>query len=299
MPEISAELMKKVHRIQVRTSHLVQDLFAGEYRSTFRGTGLDFEDLRAYQPGDEVRNIDWNVTARTRDAYVKVYREERQLTVNLLVDLSASGLLGSSGRTKRELMAEVAAVLALAASRSRDRVGLLLFTDQVEHYVAPRTGQKHVMRLLRDMLGIDPASRRTDFHAALAYLNRVQPKKSVCFLISDFLAVGFDRALRVAARRHDLVAVVAHDPLEESLPNLGRVVVEDAETGRVVEINTARKSVRRAFADATRRRRQDLRETLKRCRVGRIELSTVEDTADAIHRFFVARGGGGARAVRR
>ena len=233
MPE-TADILKKIRRLELRTRRLVASVFAGQYHSVFKGRGMNFEDVRAYNAGDEVRFIDRNVTARTGDLHVKNFTEERELTVVLLVDVSASGGFGSVEQSKRELAAEVASLLAFSAIGNRDQVGLLLFAEEVELFLPPRKGRGHVLRLIREVLYHQPRGRRTDIAAALEYLNRVVARRAVVFLLSDFQAPDFSRPLAITSRRHDLVAVPVVDPLEESLPDVGRVSLEDAETGRGV-----------------------------------------------------------------
>jgi uncharacterized protein (DUF58 family) len=267
----------------------VSEVFAGQYHSIFKGRGMNFEDVRPYSDNDEVRFIDRNVTARTGDLHVKRFTEERELTVMLLVDVSASGNFGSSLASKRELAAEVAALLAFSAIRNRDKVGLILFSDYVEVFLPPKKGRLHVLRLIREVLFHEPKGRRTDIAVALDYLNKVVTRSAVVFLISDFQAPDFSRPLGVTGRRHDLVAIPVVDPLEESLPNVGRVSFEDAETGAMIEINTADRHVRARFANAVESRRQELLTLLRRNRIDSIELRTDADYLPALRAFFLKR----------
>ena len=288
MPE-TADILKKIRRLELRTRRLVASVFAGQYHSVFKGRGMNFEDVRAYNPGDEVRFIDRNVTARTGDVHVKNFTEERELTVMLLVDVSASGGFGSVEQSKRELAAEVASLLAFSAIGNRDKVGLLLFSEAVELFLPPRKGRGHVLRLIREVLYHQPRGRRTDIAAALEYLNRVVSRRAVVFLLSDFQAPEFSRPLAVTSRRHDLVAVPVVDPLEESLPDVGRISLEDAETGAVYEVNTSDRRVRAGFEQAVAARKQTLAALLRRARVDSITLRTDADYLPALRAFFQQR----------
>ena len=288
MPD-TADILKKIRRLELRTRRLVESAFGGQYHSVFKGRGMNFEDVRAYHAGDEVRFIDRNVTARTGDLHVKNFTEERELTVLLLVDVSASGAFGSVNQSKRELASEVASLLAFSAIGNRDKVGLLLFSDEVELFLPPRKGRSHVLRLVREVLYYEPRGRRTDLAGALEYLNRVMRRRAVVFLLSDFQAPDFSRPLAVTGRRHDLVAVPVVDPLEETLPDVGRVSLEDAETGAILEINTSDRRVRDAFARDAANRRQALTVLLRRAGVDTITLRTGEDYLPALRAFFLQR----------
>ena len=288
MPDTVA-ILKKIRRLELRTRKLVNAAFAGQYHSVFKGRGMNFEDVRAYNPGDEVRFIDRNVTARTGDLHVKNFTEERELTVLLLVDVSASGAFGSVTQSKRELAAEVACLLAFSAIRNRDKVGLLLFSDEVELFLPPRKGRGYVLRIIREILYHRPRGRRTAIGAALEYLNRVITRRAVVFLVSDFQSPDFSRPLAVTGRRHDLVAVPVVDPLEETLPDVGRVSLEDAETGQIYEVNTSDARVRNGFVRAVIERREALATLLRRARVDSIELRTDQDYLPALRDFFRQR----------
>ncbi len=231
---LTADLMKKIRQIEIRTKRLVNDSFAGEYQSIFKGRGMAFDEVRPYQYGDEIRTIDWNVTARTGEPYVKRYVEERELTVMLLVDASASESFGSVNQFKRELAAELTAVLSFAATTNNDRVGLMIFTDQIELYIPPRKGRKHVLRLIRELLAFEPQGKGTDLKMALDHVNRILKRRSIIFLVSDFLAdpAGYRRALAVTNRRHDVIAVDLTDPLEQAWTDVGLIALEDPESGR-------------------------------------------------------------------
>jgi len=303
--EKTREIMERVRHIEIRTGRLARDTFAGQYHSVFKGRGMDFEEVREYVPGDEVRAIDWNVTARTGRPFIKKFREERELTIVLLVDLSASGHFGSVTQSKRELAAEVASVLAFAAVRNNDKVGLILFTDEVEQYIPPRKGRSHVLRVVREILFFDARRRGTDVVRALEYANHVLKRRTVVFLLSDFLVAArarggatpspygpgseLRRTLEVTARRHDLVGVVVSDPREAELPDVGRVVLEDAETGEQMEIDTHDPATRDGFAAVAQERRGALLQALRGAGIDTLELSTATPYLSALLRFFQRR----------
>ena len=286
---IPKELLKKVRQIQIRTARVVNDLLAGQYHSAFRGRGMEFEEVSPYQIGDDVRLIDWNVSARYGEPFIKKFREERELTVMLVVDVSRSGFFGTSNQFKLDLAAELCAVLAFSAIRSNDKVGLILFSDGVEKYVPPRKGTRHVLRIVRELLYFEPARKGTDISEALSFLNRVTIRKSVCFLVSDFLTEGFESALRIARRRHDLIPIVVSDPREHTLPNVGFIELEDPETGRVALIDTGSRSLRRKYA-ALADRRVAARETMfRRMDTEVIEIDTNRPYVEPLVRFFRKR----------
>ena len=245
---IPKELLKKVRQIQIRSLRVVNDLFAGRYHSAFRGRGMEFEEVCPYRIGDDVRLIDWNVSARYGEPFIKKFREERELTVMLVVDASPSGLFGSGRQFKLDVAAELCAVLAFSAIRSNDNVGLILFTDRVEKYVPAKKGTQHVLRIIRELLYHEPIGGGTDINEALTVLNRVTRRKSVCFLVSDFLAEGYEPALRIARRRHDLIPIVMTDPREVELPSAGFIELEDAETGELTLIDTSSRALRKRYA---------------------------------------------------
>jgi uncharacterized protein (DUF58 family) len=288
-PALSPELFAKIRGIQIRAQRLVTDLFAGEYESAFKGRGMEFEAVREYLPGDDLRHVDWNVTARMDHPYVKQHREERELTVMLVVDTSASTDFGTADKMKSEVAAEVAALLAYTAIKSHDRVGLIAFSDQVELYIPPKKGRGHVWRVIRAILTLEPSHRGTDLAAALDYLGQVSHRRAVAFLLSDFWDQGFADRLRVAARRHDLTAVPVLDRREAELPAVGIVQLEDAETGQVIELDTFDRAGVAAFKELGRRERAARSELLRSCGVGEIELWTDEPYVDAIVRYFRAR----------
>jgi len=288
-PTIPASTMAQIQRIRIRTQRVVNDLLSGEYESVFKGPGMTFKEVREYVPGDDVRSIDWNVTARTGHPHVKVMTEERELTVMLVVDGSASGRFGSGARFKSELVAELGAVLAYAAIKNNDRVGLLIFTDRVELFVRPQKGRKHVLRVIRELLCFTPAGRGTHIAGALDYLNQVVRRHAVVFLISDFMDAGYQNALRITRRRHDAIAVAIDDPREAELPDAGVIAVRDGETGEEAIVDTGRASLREAYADAARERIAARRALMERLRVDLITLGVDDDYARALHRFFRMR----------
>jgi uncharacterized protein (DUF58 family) len=283
------EILKKIRRIELRTRRLVNSMFAGQYHSVFKGRGMNFEEVREYAPGDEIRSIDWNVTARMNAPYIKKYTEERELTVMLLVDVSASGIFGSVELSKRELAAEVASILAFSAINNNDKVGLILFTDRIELFIPPKKGRLHTLRLIREMLYFEPEGRGTDLAGALDYLNLVVSRRSVVFMISDFLAPDFTKALTVTSKRHDLVAMPVIDKGESELPNVGIITLEDAETGAQIDVNTGSKAVRRALQQINGERLDDLEYLLRSRRVDIVRLSTTEDYLIPLRNFFELR----------
>jgi uncharacterized protein (DUF58 family) len=286
---IPRDILRKVRRIEIRTRHLVSDLFGGEYHSVFKGKGMEFAEVREYAPGDDVRSIDWNVTARTGDPFVKVLQEERELTVLFLVDLSGSQRFGSRDRLKAELAAEIGAILALAAVQNNDKVGLILFTEGVELYVPPAKGRRHVLRVVREILFYRPRGRRTDLAGALDHLNRVQKRKAVVFVVSDFLTRGYARSLSVASRRHDVVALRLRDRREQELAPVGVVAMEGLESGRRFLVDTSDPAVRRRFEEAVAARDREFETTVRRAAVDHVDLWTGEDVVAPLAGFFRKR----------
>jgi uncharacterized protein (DUF58 family) len=283
------EILKKIRLIELRTRRLVNSIFAGQYHSVFKGRGMNFEEVREYAPGDEIRSIDWNVTARMNVPYIKKFTEERELTVMLLVDVSASGLFGSIELSKRELAAEVASILAFSAINNNDKVGLLLFTNEVELFIPPKKGRLHTLRLIREMLYFEPKGRGTNLAGALDYMNRVISRRAVVFMISDFMAPDFTKALTVTSRRHDLVAMPVTDPGESDLPDVGIVTLEDAETGAQIDVNTSSRAVRRGLFELNEERMRALGRLLRSRRVDVVPLSTAEDYLIPLRAFFEQR----------
>jgi uncharacterized protein (DUF58 family) len=290
-------ILDKIRRLEVRTRRLVNDSLSGEYHSVFKGRGMDFDEVREYVPGDEVRTIDWNVTARAGRTFVKKYTEERELTILLVVDISASGNFGSAGQSKRELAAEVASLLALSAIRNSDKVGLLLYTDRIEGYIAPKKGRRHVMRVVRDILYHSAVGRGTDSVNALDVAGQLLHRRAIVFLISDFQSSGDEgaaraslrRALRQTNRRHDLIAVHIEDARERELPDVGLVALEDAESGELIELDTADPTVRQRFKSEATARSEHLLRDIRREGVDALDLKTNEPYLPALQRFFKTR----------
>jgi uncharacterized protein (DUF58 family) len=286
---LPAEVLKAIRLIQIRTNRMVNDILAGEYHSVFKGQGMEFDEVREYVPGDDIRLIDWNVTARTSVPHIKKLVEERELTVMLMVDASGSGRFGSVNRFKNELAAELCAVLAFSAIKNNDKVGLIIFTDQVELFVPPEKGRRHVLRVIREVMYYTPKGHGTNIEEALHYMNGVVKRRAVAFLVSDFMDENYESPLRIAGRRHDLIAVTVTDPREEELPNIGLINVMDAETGNEITINTSDSSVRKAYADDAVERAAKRDEILKQSRVDSIHVRTNQPYIDEIHRFFKMR----------
>jgi uncharacterized protein (DUF58 family) len=296
---ITPEILRQVKRIELRTRGLVNSRFVGEYHSVFKGQGMEFSEVREYQPGDEVRTVDWNVSARMRRLFVKRYVEERELTVLLIVDCSGSSRFGTGERDKQAMAAELAAVLALTATRNNDRVGLLLCSDRIEHVVPPRKGRRHALRLVRDVLAWPSSSRATDLAVALDWAARVLTHHSLVFVISDFVTPPIERQLKLLSQRHDLVAVVLDDPGERTLPDLGVVRLVDAESGRLVEINTGSAAVRERYGRAIVTERNARQQLLRRLAIDEVRVRTERGYAEALLRFFNTRERRGRMAARR
>jgi uncharacterized protein (DUF58 family) len=286
---ITREIVKKLRKIEIHTARLANDQLAGSYHSVFKGRGMAFSEVRQYQPGDDVRFIDWNVSARMNDTYVKVFTEEREMTVMLLVDLSASELFGSVAQSKQETAAEVAALLAFSAIKNNDRVGLILFTDRIERFVPPKKGKGHVMRVVTEILSAKARHKGTDVRAALELLGHVQKRKCVAFLISDFIASGYEHALRVASARHDLIPLQITDPREESLPDVGLLLAQDLETGEIVEVDTSSKRVREAYEVRVARKRGEREQLFRKLNLDHLTLYTHKPYARPIAELFRLR----------
>jgi uncharacterized protein (DUF58 family) len=312
------EILESVRRVEIRTNRLVNDMMVGAYLSRFKGRGMDFEELREYMPGDDVRNIDWNVTNRLGRPFVKRFREERELAAVLMVDVSGSSTFGSANLSKREYAAEVAATLALSATRNGDKVALLLFTEEVELFIPPRKGRRHILRIVREMLAFEPKKRGTNIPAALAFLNHALPRRSIVFLLTDFLETngapasgpassvtepGRRPALQPSARRdviqelgitnarHDLVCLHLHDPRESELPDAGLLTIEDTETGEILELDSGRSAVRDRFASINEERLEQLDQSFNRTAVDTLRLNTASPFAQMLQRFFEIRRG--------
>lgn len=294
---ISSEILNKVRQVEIKTNRLVDETLAGHYHSVFKGRGMDFDEVREYVPGDDVRTIDWNVTARTGRTYVKKFTEERELTILLIIDVSASGEFGSAVQSKREIMAELGSVIAFSAVRNNDKVGLILFTDEAELYIPPKKGRSHILRVIREILFFQPEGTRTNIDVAMDFANQVIRRRAVAFLISDFCLPGDFEAslhglrpkLQITNRHHDLVAVSVNDPRERELPDIGLLTIEDAETGEQVELDTTRSDIRDGFVRLADARRKELRRSIRSAGVDLLELSTDKAYLPELLNFFNAR----------
>jgi len=289
---IDKPVLKKIKALEIRTRYFVESMLAGGYQSAFKGHGLNFSDIRPYQVGDDVRFIDWKVTAKTGGTpFVKVFQEERELTVMLLVDISGSQDFGSGVATKRDVAIELAAALGFSAIKNQDNVGLILFSDRIEQYVPPKKGKTHVLRMIRDLFVAKPVGKKTDIAAALAYLLRVQKKKTIVFVISDFIDDGYERLLRIAAQRHDVVPIVLSDPHELVLPRVGVMAVEDAESGAVSYVSTGNKALREWFSNQMQTEMDDRARLFRTLNVTALTVPTSVSAIDALVRFFKRRAG--------
>jgi len=286
---IPQEILRKVRHLEIVTRDLVNSIFSGEYHSVFKGKGMEFFEVREYNYGDDIRQIDWNVTARMREPFVKVFTEEREQILMLVVDASSSGEFGSGARMKGEVAVEIAALLAFSAIKNNDRVGLLIFTDRIEKFIPPQKGKGHVLRVLRELLYFRPQGRGTDLGLALEYLNRVTRRRSVVLLVSDFLARDFEKPLKVINKKHDVIALTIHDPRERSLPKLGLVALEDAETGERILVDTASAHFQEAYARVTQNRRHQLSKLLDRLQVDHVDIDTSAGYVKPLVQFFRQR----------
>ncbi len=286
---IPRQIIQKIRQIEIRTKHLVNDVFSGEYHSVFKGRGMEFAEVREYEPGDEIRSIDWNVTARLGRPYIKRFIEERELTVILMADVSASGHFGTANQMKSEITAEICALLAYAAIQNNDRVGLLMFTDQIEKYIPPKKGRTHILRVIREVLYNQPGHTGTDLTQALEYLNRLLTRRSIVFILSDFLTEDYMKPLRVASKRHDVVAVTITDPRELSLPGVGLIELQDAETGEEVLVDTGDAGWRRQYAEYNEALREARDQQFRVTGVDAIHIRTDEPYIDPLLQFFKLR----------
>jgi len=286
---IPAEMIRKIRRIQINTSHIVDQLLAGSWHSAFKGSGIEFEEVRPYQVGDDVRTIDWNVTARSGVPFVKLFREERELAVMMLVDMSASQDLGTHQQTKRELLTELSATLAFSAIKNNDKVGLTIFTDTIEKSIPPRKGTRHVLRLIRELLYCQPVGSGTSLSAALDHLNRTAMRRTVVFLVSDFQDTDFERALKIARQRHDIVPMVIDDRRESELPNVGLIRLRDPESGQVVTVDTSSRRHRSAYQSYMRERSEARDQLFRRLRMAPIHFHTGGDFVVPLQRYFYQR----------
>ena len=285
----ATELLKKVRKIEIKTKGLSNHIFAGEYHTAFKGRGMAFSEVREYQPGDDIRSIDWNVTARFNNPYVKVFEEEREMTVMLLVDVSASKDFGTQQQMKQELVTELGAVLAFSAIQNNDKIGVIFFSDQVEKFIPPKKGKSHILRIIRELIAFEPEHNGTDIGEALRYFNNVIKKRAVCFLISDFMNEGFEAPLRIANKKHDLVAVRINDIREEELPNVGLVQMKDAEKGNIEWIDTSSKTIRTQFKANYLKHQAELQQLFRSSGVNTINIRTDEDYVKPLISFFKRR----------
>lgn len=287
----ASEILKKVRKIEIKTKGLSKHIFSGEYHSAFKGRGMSFSEVRDYQYGDDIRNIDWNVTARTGDTHVKVFEEDRELTVILMIDISRSSAFGSINQFKNELTAEIAAVIAFSAITNNDKVGAILFTDQVEKYIPPKKGKKHILRIIREVIYMEPQSKGTDLEDAFIYLNNTQKKRAIVFVLSDFMVQGYESALAIASKRHDIIGLHLYDQMEKELPNVGIIKAEDAETGSVQYLDTSSRSVREKYNNWFASNHNYFDETFNRYRSDHISISTGDDYVKLLLQFFKKRTG--------
>ncbi len=285
----TSELLRKVRKIEIKTKGISKELFSGEYHSAFKGRGMSFSEVREYQYGDDVRNIEWNVTARTGTPFIKVFEEERELTVMLLVDASPSSMFGTQVHFRKDLITEICAVLAFSAMNNNDKVGLILFSDQVDLYIPPKKGKKHILRIIRELIDNEPKGRSTNIAIALQYFTNVVKKKSICFLMSDFFADAFETALQVASRKHDLIGMHVYDPFEKSLPKAGLIRLQDTETGQEVIVDTSDRQTRSSHEVRFEEKSQHLVKLFNKTGADLINLETKESYIIALHRFFKKR----------
>lgn len=286
---IPKEIFQKIRRIQIRSSHQVDELLAGSWNSAFKGRGIEFEEVRPYQVGDDVRSIDWNVTARSDQPFVKLFREEREMSVVLLVDLSRSVDFGTQLQTKRELIAELGATLAMSAVKNNDKIGMTLFSDDVEKAIPPRKGSRHVLRIIRELLYCEPVGAGTNIRKAVEHLNRTCKRRSVVFLVSDFFDSGYESVLKVAKRRHDIIPIVVSDPLEQELPNAGLVRLRDSESGVVVSVDTSSRRNREKYKEIYRQKDDSRTSMFRRLQMEPIRFTTGSDIVDPLRRYFHSR----------
>lgn len=286
----TSEILKKVRKIEIKTKGLSKHIFSGEYHSAFKGRGMSFSEVRDYQYGDDVRNIDWNVTARTGDPHVKIFEEERELTVMLLIDVSPSSYFGTSKQMKNEILTEICAVLAFSAINNNDKVGVLFFSDQVEKFIPPKKGRQHILRIIRELIDFEPKGKGTKLNVALEYFNNVIKKRSIAFVLSDFLTSDYENPLRIAARRHDMIGIHLNDPREETLPNVGLIRALDAETGKLQWLDTGSASVRNQYASWYEKNKNYFTSTFQKSGASMLSIRTNESYVNALLKFFKQRG---------
>jgi uncharacterized protein (DUF58 family) len=286
----TSSLLKKVRQVEIKTRGLSNHIFAGEYHTAFKGKGMAFSEVREYQPGDSIRSIDWNVTARYNSPFVKIFEEEREMTVMLLIDVSASGNFGTKEQFKRELATEIAAILAFSAIKNNDKVGVIFFTDKIEQFIPPKKGKSHILRIIREVLAFHPKGKRTDIAGALEYFNSVIKKRSICFILSDFMSKQFEKPLKIASKKHDIIALRIHDKREDFLPNIGLVPMQDAETEEMIIVDTSSKKVRDLFMQNRASNVANLKRLLPSSGVDIVDISTGNDYVRPLINFFKTRG---------
>jgi len=283
------ELLKKVRKIEIKTRRLSDHIFSGEYHTSFKGRGMTFSEVRQYQFGDDVRAIDWNVTARYNEPYVKVFEEERELTMMLMVDISGSESFGTKNQLKSEIVTEIAATMAFSATQNNDKIGLILFSDQIELFIPPKKGKSHVLRIIRELIEFEPKSRKTDLSQALKFLSGVQKKKAIVFVISDFMSADYEHTLKIAGKKHDVTGVRVYDVREETMPNIGMVTMEDAETGEIMVVNTNSKAVRTEYEKNYQENVKYFKETFSKCGSGTVSTRVDESYVTKLLGYFKAR----------
>ena len=285
----TSSLLKKVRKIEIKTRGLSNHIFAGEYNTAFKGKGMAFSEVREYQSGDDVRSIDWNVTARYNSPYIKVFEEEREMTVMLLVDVSGSGNFGTKQQFKREIATELSAVLAFSAIKNNDKVGVIFFSDIIEEFIPPKKGKSHILRIIRQILSFKPQNKKTNISQAIEYFNNVMKKRCICFILSDYISSSFEKPLRVASKKHDVVALKVSDKREKTIPNIGIVPFKDSETEKVILLDTSSKLVRETFQKKQKEKQSEIEKLFPRCGVDLININTGEDYVKPLINFFKSR----------
>jgi|TARA_B110000438_G_scaffold64930_1_gene65554 uncharacterized protein (DUF58 family) len=286
----TSALLKKVRKIEIKTKGLSNHIFAGEYHTAFKGKGMAFSEVREYQPGDDVRSIDWNVTARYNAPFVKVFEEEREMTVMLLVDVSGSGNFGTNKQFKRELATEISAILAFSAIKNNDKVGVIFFSNIIEEFIPPKKGKSHILRIIRQVLAFEAKEKKTDVSLAIEYFNNVMKKRTICFVLSDFISQEFEKPLKIASKKHDIIALRIHDKRENTLPNVGIIPLQDAENDTISYVDTSSQKVRELFYNKQEEKQTYLRKLFPKCGVDMIDISTGSDYVKPLMNFFKNRG---------
>jgi len=286
----TSELLKKVRKIEIKTKGLSNHIFSGEYHTAFKGKGMAFSEVRGYQPGDDVRSIDWNVTARYNNPFVKVFEEEREMTVMLLIDISGSSDFGTQTQLKREVATEIAAVLSFSAINNNDKIGVIFFSDKIEKFIPPKKGKSHILRIIRELITFKSENKKTNLEEALIYFNNVIKKRSVCFILSDFMDNDFDKSLKIARNKHDIIALRIHDEREEQLVNVGLIKVEDTETGNLKWVDTSNETIRKEFRKNYLSFEKNIKQTLQNSAVDHIDIKTGKDYVKPLINFFKNRG---------